>query len=303
MRLRTVALVAALALAALTAEPVHATSRQQPSAPASAQVTAHVTAQGGPRLVGARLGTGATPDLDIVNPSAVFAPDTPQLVCVWSVADIPSGGTTIKGVWVAEDTGGAAPPNYVIGETPYELAGPQPMAGRFDLSKPTRGWPPGKYRLELHLAGRLAHTVAFRIMTAAEAEVYDAQLAPLLKRADELEKAGDYKQAAALTGQALGVAEKNLGAEHPDTAALVNNLALLLKEAGDYARSEELYRRAVALGEKLGGAEQPAFAVALSNLAELERLKGDYPRAESLLARALPVVEKALGNEHPFVAI
>src|SRR5688500_13221268 len=106
MRLRTVALVAALALAALTAESVHATSRQQPSA----RVAAHVTAQGRPRLVGVRLGTGATPDLDIVSPSALFSPDTPQLVCVWSVADIPAGGTTIKGVWVAEDTGGAAPP-------------------------------------------------------------------------------------------------------------------------------------------------------------------------------------------------
>ena len=138
MILRTAPLVFALALAAaVTADSFQARSQQ---------TSTRTQAQGGPRLVVAELGTDSTPDLQIVNPSKAFAPDTPQLVCVWSVADIPAGGTTIKAVWVAEDTGGAAPPDYVVGEAPYELPGPQPMSGRFDLSKPARGWPPGSTR-------------------------------------------------------------------------------------------------------------------------------------------------------------
>jgi tetratricopeptide (TPR) repeat protein len=64
-----------------------------------------------------------------------------------------------------------------------------------------------------------------------------------------------------------------LGAEHPDTATTLNNLALLFKSQGDYDGARPLYERALAIYEKVLGAEHPdtkdsaaAAAVVLDSL-------------------------------------
>jgi CHAT domain-containing protein len=203
----------------------------------------------------------------------------------------------LRGVFVAEDTGGIAPPNYRIAEMPYRLSQPGTAAGKFSLSRPNSGWPPGKYRIELYLDDSLARTVPFRIYTAVEAAAY-ARIVPLLGRAEESEKRGDYRGAASALRDALSISEKELGAEHPDTAALVNNLALALKQTGAYGESAQLYRRALALVEKLEGPERPIYALILINLGEIHNLRGEYAEAESLLQRALRIAEKAAGPEH-----
>lgn len=249
------------------------------------------------RVVAAQLGGDSTPDYQIVNPDTSFAPDAPQIVCVWRVADVPAAGATIKGVWIAGDTGGAAPPNYRIGEKSYPLTRSALAGGNFSLSKPTNGWPPGKYRLELYLDDRLAETLPFRVETAAEAAAY-AQILPLVRQSEQLEARGDYRAGADVLRRALALAEQSLGPEHADTAALVNNLALALKQAGAYEESETLYLRAVASAEKLEGPESPVYAGLLSNLGELYNLKGDYARAEQALRRAAAIAEKALGPDN-----
>jgi hypothetical protein len=87
-------------------------------------------AQSGPpsagRITYAELGTGLDADQRLVNASTSFAPDTAEIVCVWRVEGVPSGGGTIRFVWVAEDTGGVAPPNYAILEKSLALARPGP---------------------------------------------------------------------------------------------------------------------------------------------------------------------------------
>jgi CHAT domain-containing protein/Tfp pilus assembly protein PilF len=250
-----------------------------------------------PTVVAARLGGDSTADYQIVNPDKSFAPDTPQIVCVWQVAGVPAGGATLRAVWIAADTGGAAPPNYHVAEKSYELAQPGQAVGKFSLSKPNNGWPPGKYRLELYLDDRLAETVPFRVETAAEAAAY-AQILPLIRQSEQFEAHGDYRASADILHRALALAEHSLGPEHTDTAALVNNLALALKEAGAYGESEAQYTRGVALAEKLEGPESPAYALLRTNLGELYNLKGDYARAELSLKRAVAVAEKALGPDN-----
>ncbi|MFM6063005.1 MAG: tetratricopeptide repeat protein, partial [Microcystis panniformis] len=47
--------------------------------------------------------------------------------------------------------------------------------------------------------------------------------------------------------------EKQLGAEHPDVAQSLNNLALLYYYQGKYTEAEPLYQKAIAIcSEKLG---------------------------------------------------
>ena len=109
---------------------------------------------------------------------------------------------------------------------------------------------------------------------------------------------GAYGEAAPLYKRALRIREKSLGPEHPDTAAGLNNLAVLYRHQGRYDEAEPLYVRAVAILEKALGPEHPNTAQSLSNLAELYRRQARYDKAEPLFERALESTEKALGPEH-----
>jgi len=115
--------------------------------------------------------------------------------------------------------------------------------------------------------------------------------------------AGQYAEAEPLFKRALAIREKALGADHPDTATSLNNLAGLYDSQGKYAEAEPLFKRALAINEKALGADHPDTAQSLNNLAELYRAQGKYAEAEPLYKRALAIREKSLGAEHPNVAI
>ena len=57
---------------------------------------------------------------------------------------------------------------------------------------------------------------------------------------------GKYAEAEPLYKRALAVCEKALGADHPDTAVKLNNLAYLYKSQGRRAEAEPLFKRALA---------------------------------------------------------
>jgi len=78
-----------------------------------------------------------------------------------------------------------------------------------------------------------------------------------------------YADAEPLHRRALDICEKALGAEHPDTAASLNNLASLLQDQGKLDEADPLLRRALGIREKALGAEHPSTATSLNNLALL----------------------------------
>ena len=114
-----------------------------------------------------------------------------------------------------------------------------------------------------------------------------------------LHDAGKYRQAEPLFQRALKIREKVLGAEHPDVASSLNNLALLYKTQGLYEKAEPLFQRSLKIREKVLGAEHPDIAESLNNLAELYKTQGYYEKAEPLYQRALKIMEKSLGKNHP----
>jgi hypothetical protein len=69
-------------------------------------------------------------------------------------------GQPLEVRWIAADTGGAAPKDHVISSSKSDSG---KTAGEFTLSKPTQGFPPGKYRVELRQAGKLIYTQDFII--------------------------------------------------------------------------------------------------------------------------------------------
>lgn len=90
-----------------------------------------------------------------------FAADTPKIFARWQGHEL-AKGTKLRAVWIAENVGSVAPPNYKIDET--SLSAPEPNSnGNFTLSRPSTGWPPGSYRVEIYGDESLIETVKFTI--------------------------------------------------------------------------------------------------------------------------------------------
>ncbi|MCS5691713.1 tetratricopeptide repeat protein, partial [Cyanobium sp. FGCU-6] len=113
---------------------------------------------------------------------------------------------------------------------------------------------------------------------------------------------GAYAKAEPLYRRALAISEKTQGPDHPETANILNNLALLYDNQGAYAKAEVLYRRALAIREEALGPDHPATATSLNNLAALYDNQGAFAKAEPLYLRALAINERALGPDHPATA-
>jgi tetratricopeptide (TPR) repeat protein len=113
---------------------------------------------------------------------------------------------------------------------------------------------------------------------------------------------GRYSEAESLYVRALAIREQQLGAEHPDTANSLNNLADLYKNQRKYELAEPLYKRALSIREQQLGPQHPDTATSLNNLALLYKKQGKYELAEPLYKRALSIREQQLGPLHPDTA-
>ncbi len=110
---------------------------------------------------------------------------------------------------------------------------------------------------------------------------------------------GDYRNALDVAQQTHPFAHAQLGPEHPDTLASVNNLAILYQAQGRYGEAEPLFQRALGAREKVLGPEHPNTLISINNLALIYQAQGRYGEAEPLYQRALAASDKVLGPEHP----
>jgi hypothetical protein len=125
------------------------------------------TRSSAPRISSAQLGTGATPEYKIIGEASSFSQDIPEIVAVGFVDGV-NTGSVLKGLWIAEDTGDVASPNYQIAAKELKLSGGgEPFT--VSLSKPNNGWPTGTYRVELYIDGTLAKVLPFTITGKAAA--------------------------------------------------------------------------------------------------------------------------------------
>jgi CHAT domain-containing protein/Tfp pilus assembly protein PilF len=128
------------------------------------------------------------------------------------------------------------------------------------------------------------------------------RLGALQQETVKLYREGKYAEALPLAQSAVELAQKTVGADHPETATSLNNLAFLYESQGQYAKAEPLFLRAQAILEKALGADHPDTASSLNNLATLYRSQRQYGKAEPLYVRALAIREKVLGADHPDTA-
>ena len=97
------------------------------------------------------------------------------------------------------------------------------------------------------------------------------------------------------------IRDRQLGADHPDTATSLNNLAGLYRAMVRYSEAEPLYQRSLSIREQQLGADHPDTATSLNNLALLYHYMGRYSEAEPLYQRSLSIVVQ-LGADHPDTA-
>jgi tetratricopeptide (TPR) repeat protein len=146
-----------------------------------------------------------------------------------------------------------------------------------------------------------------------------------------LKTQGKYDEAESLCQQSLAIRRKvcaihlaasshdhswkELGEEHPDVAASLNNLAVLLDTQGKYDEVEPLYQQSLAIRRKVCaihfaapprdhsckvlGEEHPHVAISLNNLAVLLKTQGKYDEALVYANQSLDIRRRKLGDKHP----
>jgi tetratricopeptide (TPR) repeat protein len=124
----------------------------------------------------------------------------------------------------------------------------------------------------------------------------------LEKRLEQLEEGTIWQPLLAVAERGVQEAEKELGANDPAVAGLLNRQAILLQVIARYEDAEPLYRRALAIDEASYGNDHPDVAGDLNNLAQLLQATNRLAEAEPLMRRALAIDEASYGNDHPDVA-
>jgi tetratricopeptide (TPR) repeat protein len=115
-----------------------------------------------------------------------------------------------------------------------------------------------------------------------------------------LDRAGTYLQVHArladardLLEQALAITEDAYGPDHPEVAARLNNLALILRGLGLAGQARPLAERALAIDEAAYGPDHPDVATDLGNLALILQDLGLAGDARPVAERALAIDEAA----------
>jgi tetratricopeptide (TPR) repeat protein len=110
---------------------------------------------------------------------------------------------------------------------------------------------------------------------------------------------GQYRQALTLNEQALAGYRRTLGDDHPNTLALMNNLATTRLALGDLQGARDLQEEALATERRVLGDDHPKTLVLMNNLAITRRTLGDLQGARALFVETLTARRQVLGDDHP----
>jgi len=130
---------------------------------------------------------------------------------------------------------------------------------------------------------------------------FSEELMKLNRELFQLDQAGEHEKALATANEAVAIAERVYGPDHPTVAAELRFLALALMNAGRSPEAESVIRRALGIDEKALGRDNPTTAFDLQVLSGVllqQSLKNNQPPAQGkrvLLTGQLPgILTKAV---------
>ena len=103
--------------------------------------------------------------------------------------------------------------------------------------------------------------------------------------------------------EAVGVIEDVLGADHPVTLTVRNNLAGAYESVGRFGEAIELYEQVLAERERVLGADHPDTLAVRNNLAGAYKSVGRFSDAIDAWEKLLPDCQRVLGLEHPLTKL
>jgi tetratricopeptide (TPR) repeat protein len=109
---------------------------------------------------------------------------------------------------------------------------------------------------------------------------------------------GDYAEGKDLCERWLALAEREYGADDPQTSAAAHTLAIMLRDQGNLGAARPLFERSLAIDEKFYGEGNPNRVAGLTQFANLLRRMGDLPAAQKVAEQALRISETNLGPDH-----
>ena len=110
---------------------------------------------------------------------------------------------------------------------------------------------------------------------------------------------GGWRKPSPSTAPCLEIRARVLGAEHPDTLASRDNLALVLGDLGRLKEAEAEHRTVLEIRTRVLGAEHPHTLASRGNLALVLSDLGRLEEAESEHRAELEICARVLGAEHP----
>lgn len=143
---------------------MHPINEEKPAAPVkAAEPAAQVPAPATEGLVLCR----TLQDKRCVDQTDTFDTDVPEVHAVLVTRTIPQTPKATT-AWIAEETGGAAPPNYTIATKEVDLSGEDlknatSVTVTGTLTRPTKGWPKGSYRIDVQMDGKVVASKKFSI--------------------------------------------------------------------------------------------------------------------------------------------
>jgi tetratricopeptide (TPR) repeat protein len=128
------------------------------------------------------------------------------------------------------------------------------------------------------------------------------EMATALLRFANLEyRLGNYESAADASRESLDLSISLYGNDHPETASVMNTLAMSLEEVGEKEAAYDLYYRIIDIRRDLPD-QGSNLSVNLNNLAILLQEDGKLEEADALFREAVELVDEIYGFEHPFMA-
>lgn len=97
--------------------------------------------------------------------ATIFSPETHTFYAMFKAKGL-SPGDKIRGVWIADEVGDAAPPNFKIQETAL-IAQDTSLDAQFSLTKPG-AWARGDYHVDIYVNDKLATKVKFSVKPIAK---------------------------------------------------------------------------------------------------------------------------------------
>jgi hypothetical protein len=110
---------------------------------------------------------------------------------------------------------------------------------------------------------------------------------------------GLYREAQRQLEAALSLRRHLLGADHPDTLASMNAVAVLYECQGKYPEAESMLNKVLETRRRVLGESHPSTLESIDDLTQVYYDEGKYPQGEVLLTKVLAVRRRLLGEDHP----